>query len=1112
MPTPVITARQCLTPEAAHALDEAVSVARRRGHSQTTSLHAVSALLSIPSSILRDACVRARNSAYTPRLQFKALELCLSVSLDRVPASQLSEQDPPVSNSLMAAIKRSQANQRRQPENFHLYQQQQCSTTSVSCIKVELQNLILSILDDPVVSRVFGESGFRSSEIKLAIVRPLPQVLRLSQRFRGPPMFLCNLSDHSDPGPGRRGFSFPFFSGFTDGDENCRRIGEVLVRNKGRNPLLVGVCAYDTLASFNQLVEKRKDYVLPVELSGLRVICIESDVMKFASENFDKGCVDLRFEEVGRFVEQNLGPGLVVNLGDLKAFISSENDYSNSSNGLNDLMSYIVEKLTRMLQLYGRKVWLIGTTASYEGYLKFVSRFPSVEKDWDLQLLPITSFRTSMPESCPRSSLMESFIPFGGFFSTPSELNGSLSSSYQCISRCHLCNEKCEQEVLAVSKGGCVASVADQYQSNLPSWLQMAELGTNKGLDVKTRDDGDVLSAKVAGLQKKWDSICWRLHLTRPQGSNTLPSGFPTVVGFQLVEDKKDDAEKGSSNNTNAPLDGNRCMNVPIDLQKISRRQLGVPLSAASVANTESVKQWERPSKEEDHESDGLRSPCSYSNSSIADGNRASPTSATSVTTDLGLRISPISTSYDTKKPENKHYVELSRDLSGSFSPNNDVINGSISDHLAHSSSFSSLDIGRQFDPTSFKMLVRALTEKVSCQDEAVHLISQTIAHYRTRNERHQGSSLKRDIWFNFLGPDRCSKRKIAAALAEIIFGSSENLISADLSPQDGIVNMHSEEVHAYDVMFRGKTIIDYVAGELGKKPLAVVFLENVDKADVQAQNSLSRAIRTGKFSDSHGREVGINNAIFVTTSTLGDDKKLSSTKDFSTYSEERILRIKGQPMQMLIEQAPAEKMVQNLNHSPVMRKVPSSSVFVNKRKLVGANQNVNRHKTSEVAKRAHKTSSRYLDLNLPAEENDMQIIENGDSDNDSMSSNSKAWLQDFLDQLDRIVVFKPFDFDALGERILTGINDSFHKIVGSECLLDIDSKVTEQLLAAAYLSPRKRVVEEWMEQVLNKGFVEVLERYNLSAHSIVKLVSCKGLFLDEDMAGGHLPSKIILN
>lgn len=67
----------------------------------------------------------------------------------------------------------------------------------------------------------------------------------------------------------------------------------------------------------------------------------------------------------------------------------------------------------------------------------------------------------------------------------PSNLNGPLSSSCQYTSRCQMCNQKCEQELLAISNGGFMVSVADQYQSSLPSWLQMAELGTNKGLDMK---------------------------------------------------------------------------------------------------------------------------------------------------------------------------------------------------------------------------------------------------------------------------------------------------------------------------------------------------------------------------------------------------------------------------------------------------------------------------------------------------------------------------------------------------------------------------------------------------------------------------------------------------
>ncbi|KAG6760095.1 hypothetical protein POTOM_036596 [Populus tomentosa] len=1135
MPTPVTTARQCLTEEAGHALDEAVNVARRRGHGQTTSLHAVSALLSLPSSPLRDACARARNSAYSSRLQFKALELCLGVSLDRVPTSQLSDDSPPVSNSLMAAIKRSQANQRRQPENFNLYhqiqQQQQQSSSSISCIKVELQNLILSILDDPVVSRVFGEAGFRSSEIKLAIVRPLPQVFKFSSsRFKGPPLFLCNLLSSEDPdslysGPGRRGvFSFPFSGGLflnnnsnnDNGDANCRRIGEVLARNKGRNPLLVGLSAYHTLASFSEMVEKRKENVLPVELCGLSVICVESDVNKFiTSENFDKKCVDLRFEELGQFVEKSLGPGLLANFGDLKAFVSNDDH----NNGMDDAVSYVIEKLTKLLQLYGGRVWLIGA-ASYENYSKFVGRFPSTEKDWDLQLLPITSLRTpSVAESYPRSSLMESFVPFGGFFSTPSDLNVPLNRSCQYLPRCHLCNEKCEQEILSVSTGGFIGSVADQHQSSLPSWMEMAEIGTNKGLDAKTRDDGMVLSTRVAGLQRKWDGICQRLHHTQPPGSNTHPPQFPAVAGFQLVEDEKEDAENLSSKDTSALPNGNRCVKVnsyiPSDLQKTSRKQLGFSLPVVSEARSDSIlsKQWEKPSKEEDPGSSGLRSPYSFSNSCTVDGSQASPTSVTSVATDLGLRISSIGN--ELKKTVNQNHMELPQDLSGSFSANVDLVHGSISDHRARSSSSSSPVFGGQFDPSNAKMLFRAVVERVGWQDEAIRIISQTIAHCRARNEKRQGASLRGDIWFSFCGPDRCGKKKIASALAEIIYGSRENFISADLSSQDGMVHANMvfdrPEMSGYTVKFRGKTMVDFVAGELCKKPLSIVFLENIDKADVQAQKSLSHAIQTGKFADSHGREVGISNAIFVTTSTLTEDKVSSSSNDFSTYSEERILKAKDWPMKILIERVLDEKMGQIITPITAKKDIPSS-IFLNKRKLVGANQNLDRQEITEMVKRAHKMSARNLDLNLPAGENDLLDTDDGNSDNDPESDNSKAWLQGFLEQVDARVFFKPFDFDALAERILNEVNGCFHKIVGWECLLDIDPKVMEQLLAATYLSDQNRVVEDWVEQVLGWGFVEVLRRHSLNANSIVKLVACKSLFLEGRMPGVYLPAKIIIN
>ncbi|KAJ8769436.1 hypothetical protein K2173_002926 [Erythroxylum novogranatense] len=1093
MPTSVATARQYLTTDAAHALDEAVNVARRRGHGQTTSLHAVSALLALPSSSLRDACVRARNSAYSPRLQFKALELCLSVSLDRVPSGQVSD-EPPVSNSFMAAIKRSQANQRRQPENYHFYQQisQQQSSSSISCVKVELRNLILSILDDPLVSRVFGEAGFRSSEIKLAIIRPLHQVFK-SSRYKGRPLFLHNLSENLDSGlgSGGRGFNFPFqgFTDFTNGDENCKRIGEVMSRNKGKNPLLVGSCAYDALASFTKLLQKRKQNILPVQLCGLSLICIENDIAKFISGGSDKRCLDLRFREVGQLVEQNLGPGLVVKFGDLKAFID-HND---------ETVTYVVGELTTLLQLHDGKLWLIGAAGNNETYVKFVGIFPSVEKEWDLQLLPITSSGTSTAESFPKSSLMESFVPFGGFFSTPSEINGSLSNSCHCLPRCHVCNKKCEQEVLALSKGGFTASITDQYQSTLSTWLQMAELGRNKGLDLKTRDDGEVLSTIVSGLQKKWDNICQRLHHSQSSKIDIHPSHFPTIMGFQLVDDK-DYAKIPSSNDMGVPAAGNRCSCIPSDLQKMNRKQDVAPSPVVFEAKSESLmsKQGDKHLND-DLEPSGLRIPCSFSNSGLADGSQASPKSTCPLAIELNLRISslPIGNELIGKTGYQKE-IDHEQDKSSCLAASIDIVNESVSGHLAQLSSSEC-----HFELTNRKKLFRTLTDKVSWQEEAICIISEVVLKWRTKNEKWQGESLRRDLWFTFLGPDRCAKRKVATALAQIIRGK-DNFISADLNPEDGTIQTFTLFGH-HDAMFRGKTVVDYVAGELSKKPLSIVFLENLDKADMQARTTLSHAIETGKFSDSHGREVGINNAIFITTSSFAHDKIIPSRKDKFIYTEEMILNVKGRSMQILVEPAHGSKIGQNLPTSAATSRGIFGSVRLHKRKLVGMNQNLSNHELSDMVKREHKMPTRNLDLNLPAEGNDKVGTDDFDSDPHAfLLDSSKSWLHSFFEKVDSTVMFRPFDFDTLAEKILKEINGNFHKTVGLECLLEVDRKVMEQLLAAAYLSENDQVVKDWVEQVLNRAFVEVSRKYNLGAHCVVKLGVC-----EENLGGGHLPTKI---
>ncbi|KAM7260421.1 hypothetical protein ACFE04_016162 [Oxalis oulophora] len=1019
MPTPVATARQCLTEEAARALDEAVAVARRRSHVQTTSLHAVSAMLSLPSSALRDACSHARSSAYSSRLQFRALELCVGVSLDRLASTKAAaaaeevKEPPPVSNSLMAAIRRSQANQRRHPENFHL-QQMHSNQQTASFLKVELKYFILSILDDPIVSRLFGDAGFTSYDIKMAILHPpITTSFTTSSRITSttnrcpPPIFLCNLTDP------------------TPSNINCTRIADSFVRNTGKkNQLLVGACASDALNSFVECVDNKRWSLLPHEISGLGIVSVEMELGELVCDKEDNW--GFKFDKVASEVSEKLrdvsGPGVVVSIGDLKGLI--EDGVSSKAVG------FVVSELTRLMEESNGKVWLIAVVSDYEVYLKFVARFPSVEKDWELHPLPITSSKPVLDGFInSKSSFMGSFIPFGGFFPS-SELKNPLLSINQPVTRCHLCNEKYEQEVAAIMNVGSTSSVADKYSENLSPWLQPSALDTSKGLE--TKGDRAALNSKILALQKKWNDKCQQVHhpqlfpklggmlLARPQ--------VPPGDSFRFVADSKSNSKESSLSPTYSKTTG-----ILTDTQNIPLHRPSMLIPKPSGAENLSVL----------HDS-----PCS--------------SFVVPVTTDLGLGTLYTSTSQESNSPK-------------------------LLDN--RQSSCSSPTFGKQFHFLEYKTLKRNLLEKVSWQDEAIVAISQALSRCRNGNGKRRGQNPKGDIWLTFMGPDKVGKKKIAAALAEITFGSQESLIFADLSSHDRVDQSNtvfqSKEQNNYDLQFRGKTVVDYITSELRKRQSSVVFLENVDKADLLAQASLSKAIRTGKFPDSHGREISINNTIFILTSAFSKNNDPEKK-----YSEDCILGAKNRQMQLQVgrvyEDSGRNKVI---NVRIIPRKEISNplSACSNKRKL-----------------------SNFLDLNLPVEDMEQDIDDDYD-ENNPISGISEAWLQDFLNHVDESVVFKPFDFDSLADDLVRRINLRFQRIFGSEALLDIEYDVILQILAAAWLSDREKV-EGWVDDVLTRMLHDAQQQYNLNAQSVVKLQACDGTFLENEADSVRLPTKIILN
>nr|KYP76101.1 Chaperone protein clpB [Cajanus cajan] len=1009
MPTPVSTARQCLTEEAARALDDAVSVARRRSHAQTTSLHAVSALLSLPSASLRAACSRCRSCSYSPRLQFRALELSVGVSLDRLPTTKSSaagdgiEEGPPVSNSLMAAIKRSQANQRRHPDSFHLMQmiqQNQNHQSTSSLLKVELKHFILSILDDPIVSRVFAEAGFRSYDIKLALLQP-PPPSRIFPRL-APPLFLCNLE------PLQAAASSPTL------DPNSRRILEVITRKTKRNPLLMGVFAKPALNTFLECVKTGKAGLFSDELAGLTAVSVEREVSELVRHGAGKGNV---FEELGRLVEQCSGAGVVVCFGEVEVFVG---DVGNEEG-----VGFVVSQLTRLLGVHGGKVWLVGVAGTSEAYSKFLRLFPTVDKDWDLHLLTMTSAIPSIEGLYPKSSLMGSFVPFGGFFSTPSEFKNpsSCMNASSSLTRCDTCNEKYEEEVADILKVGHATSAS----TSLP-WLQKVNVDTDRGLEVaKTNEENTSLNTKIFGLQRKWSDICHRLHQNR-----SLPEFDITKTRFQIP------SHEGQILPVSAPFDS---VNITDEADHIPN------VSKSDMQNT-----WISPS----HKAN--MGPLDHKSSS----------SLTPVTTDLGLGTIYTSAAHEPETPK-------------------------LSDHKKHlqhlSSSCSGPNLEGKFEAVDFKSLYHLLSEKVGWQDEAIYAINRTVSRCRSGAGKRNGSHVRADIWLAFLGPDRLGKRKLASALAEALFGNKQSLITVDLRLQDRCYPADSifefQNSHCHDVLMR-KTVVDYVAGELSKKPHSVVFLENVDQADFLVQNSLFQAIRTGKFQYSHGREISINNAIFIVTSGVF---KGSATFDLEEepkmFPEERILEAKRCQMQLSLGHASEDA----------------------KRKSGGSKEKA----SCKTLKQVKEASRSYLDLNMPLEE-----VEEGNNYNDyeseSTVEDSGAWLHDLCDQIDEKVVFKPFNFDSLAEKVIKSIDIQFQKMFGPEFVLEIEYEVMAQILAAAWLSDKKKAVEDWVELVLGRSFAEAQQKYNFAHEYVMKLGSCERFFVEEQSPGVYLPARINLN